>query len=321
MFVKNSFFTAVYAAALVSAHSWLECVKVTEVGGNAASWANVYNAMPITCDGHPRNKVNNGDWIAESTNYMWDLNQHGREAAPACNPAQTLNYPGNTQMATARPGDTLKMRHWGNGHSEWANNKPNPRDPGLVRVYWAGEKEHEIKMASELTDDWKIAEANFTADAIIVNDPTTPNGRNERANFFNVKLPDNMETGRHMMVWAWAYAKDDFNGGWKNTYTTCFDVNIIGGSGRAPSRKPTENSIAGVEPANIAAKAKPTGISPKCQQTCLQAGNKAWPCDGPNCAPCRYAQGNGEIHCYQKSLQTGSCPFTNGYDCSSGKSF
>lgn len=150
----------------------------------------------MQCEGFPRNKVNNGDWIAESSHYLWELKPNG----PACNPVQKpgVAAPG-APAATASPGETLKLRHWGNGHSDYHIGSPRNRDPGLVRVYWAHAKETEIENASQLTQDLLIAEGNFTStDAVIAKD-----GRghmNEKGNFLELNLPKNMETGRHAMV-------------------------------------------------------------------------------------------------------------------------
>lgn len=79
-------------------------------------------------------------------------------------------------------------------------NKGSPlhKDPGLVRVYWAGAKEKEIVNLADLTGDKIIAEGNFSANAIIAEGEGTRIF--EKGNYLDLKIPSNMQNGRHMMV-------------------------------------------------------------------------------------------------------------------------
>lgn len=142
-------------------------------------------------------------------------------------------------MATATPGQTLDMRFWGNGHSRWDIGSPNHRDPGLVRIFWAGKPETEIVYAKDLNEKYWIpgAQGNFSTDAII---DISPNGKtmNEKANFYEFTLPEKIQNGRHSMVWAWAWKQsmvpgtsgdpNVFDTNWDNAWVTCFDIQITG---------------------------------------------------------------------------------------------
>jgi hypothetical protein len=139
-------------------------------------------------------------------------------------------------MATASPGDTLTLRFWGNGHSRWDIGSPNHRDPGLVRVFWAGKPETEIKYAKDLNEKYWIpgAQGNFSGDAVT---EITGNHMNEKANYFEFTLPEKIQNGVHMMVWAWAWKAsmiegkegnpDVYDDSWDNAWGTCFDIKIV----------------------------------------------------------------------------------------------
>jgi hypothetical protein len=194
------------------------------------------------CKGFPRNKVDNGDWIKESSNYMWNLNGPDNTAGLACRPNQASPvYPQNVPMTTAKPGQTIRLRFWGNGHSRWDIGSPNHRDPGLVRLYWGGGKERELKLKSDLTEaNWiRGAQGNFSGDAITY---VTGNTMSEKANYYSFTLPSNMANGRHMFTWAWAWdlgvgsngpsynPATDYNNQYINSFSTCFDVMITDSS-------------------------------------------------------------------------------------------
>ena len=140
-------------------------------------------------------------------------------------------------MTTAKPGQTLRLRFWGNGHSDYWIGYPVNRDPGVVRVYWGGRKERELKSKSDLVEaNWiPGAQGNFSGDAIIQYNGNT---MNEKGNYFSLTLPTNMANGRHAMVWAWAWDRavgadgtssgSGYNNQFINSYSTCFDIQIEG---------------------------------------------------------------------------------------------
>jgi len=296
-----------------------------------------------TCKGFPRNKVHNGDWIAESSYYSYNFNTEYacREGQRA--PGQAPGAP----MATASPGDTLLMRFWGNGHSRWDIGSPNHRDPGLVRIFWAGKPETEIVKAVDLTEEYWIpgAQGNFSGDAVT---EITNGGKNmnEKANYFTFTLPEKIQNGRHMMVWAWAWKaslvdgeKGDpnvYDASWDNAWGTCFDIQIENSSYKgAPSCLFLSLPPPPTAPANIRTEKANTDIlcnkpgyskesatrktaSATCSQTCYKGGmvRNDMKCTGSGCPPCWYKNAD-YVTCYDYD-SAGKCPFAGAFDCKTG---
>lgn len=106
-------------------------------------------------------------------------------------------------------------------------------------MYWGGAPEVELKYKSDLTQkNWlRGAQANFSADTVTL---ITGNTMAEKANYFNFEIPQDIQNGRHMMVWVWAWSQglevndadfnpnEDYDKSWMNSYSTCFDVMVTG---------------------------------------------------------------------------------------------
>ncbi|KAF8417297.1 hypothetical protein EV426DRAFT_380566 [Tirmania nivea] len=307
-FLSTAFFTIALLVSTTSSHSWLECVDDASNYEELKANPTTTNLVP-KCNGYPRNKVNNGDWISESTNYLWDLasnkasnEQGGRHA---CHPDQRQpTYPDKAPSTKAKAGQTLRLRYWGNGHSSYGWGRPLHRDPGLVRVYWAGAVNREIVLASELTSDKMMAEGNFSADAVTMS--KQDNLPNDKANWMHLSLPVNMPEGRNMFVWTWAPIKDDFAGRWRDQYTTCFDIFVKGKmeDGNPPQQQPE------VKPVDDGG----AKIKEQCAKECQRGGMPAFPCSGDSCPPCRYGR-----DCYDYD-SNGKCPnWAGGFDCEKGQ--
>jgi len=253
--------------------------------------------------------VDNGDWIRESTYYLWDLagerasNEEG--GRHACHPTQREpKYPDKAPCTKAKAGQSLRLRFWGNGHASFQWGRPLHRDPGLVRVYWAGAKNKEIVMASELTPDKMMAEGNFSADAVTM--PKDGNLPNDKANWMQLNLPVNIPQGRNMFVWTWAPIWDKFAGRWRDQYTTCFDI-IVEGKEEGNNISPPPPVVKPIDDNDAKAKEQ-------CAKECSRGGQKQFPCSGDNCPPCRYDSG-----CYDYNDQ-GKCPnWPGGFDCKKGQ--
>lgn len=322
-FNTQSILSVALMAGSALGHSWLECVKTTNIKKQGAALTDINVPLEQSCEGYPRNKVNNGDWIAESTHYLWDFKQHGGENAPACHSGQ--NKPGQADKAKAiaqvKPGETIKLRHWGNGHSRFNQGSPLNRDPGFVRVYWAGKKETELKNFKDLSGDKMIAEGNFSSpDAVILTNPANKMQLFEKGNYLDLKIPSNIETGRHMMVWTWAWEKNAFTNQWVNNYSTCFDIIVSGGSSSpAPAKGgSTDKTPAPATPAKSqTAPANPA--AEKCAQACFRGGQTQYSCTGASCPPCRYAAGSN-FNCFDYKAGSSECPWAGGYDCKANKS-
>ncbi|KAH8148512.1 uncharacterized protein LAJ45_07615 [Morchella importuna] len=316
-FQATSLFASALMAGSAAAHSWLACVD-TNVTNYDECIANP-NLDPVrTCNGFPRNKIYDYDWIKESSFYAWNLNNASNTEGLACRPGSqdSATYPSEYPMTTAVPGQTLRMRHWGNGHSRWDIGSPNHRDPGLVRVYWAGQKETELKYKSDLTEaNWLPgAQANFSADAVTL---ITGNTMNEKANYFDLTLPKDIEAGRHSMVWVWAWdsgfgalnEKTGYDGRWANSWSTCFDIEIVDSDFVGPTYDNSDDSsyVDEDEDAEAAACSTATGYL---------GGMSDKPCTGTACPPCWYkSQTDGSISCYDYT-SSGSCPWGGAFDCS-----
>lgn len=305
-------------AASTHAHSWVDCVSI-KVPNYKEAKANPQKVRPIhNCVGYPRNKALHDKWIEESTHYSWNLNLNRMDKDKkilACNPSQTNKYPDNRPMTTAKPGEEILMRHWGNGHTRWDIGLPNHKDPGLVRIYWKGEKEKEIYEKSELTEvNWmKGAQANFSADAISIPAGARPD---DIANYMHLKLPENIENGRHMMVWTWAsdrglqknkdgWKKGDYDKEWQDSWSTCFDIMIKDSKHKGPTYSAKDKE-------KLAAEDKKSSNAICVDQECRKGGQKTATCKGENCPPCRLAQAGG-VDCYEYA--NGKCPFGGMYDC------
>lgn len=298
--------------APTAAHTWIECVSTTVPNLDAAR-VSPGNVLPNNvCSGYPRNKALDGNWIDESTHYSWNLNHPDTNPnGLACNPTQTNQYPPGKPMTTAKPGTTLMMRFWGNGHTSYPYGLPPNKDPGLVRIYWKGAKELEFASKSELTGaNWLPgAQANFSGNSIW---RRLPDGRpDDIANYMHFTLPADMENGRHVMVFAWAgergflnngpgWKATDYNNEWVNTYTTCFDIMVEGSSHQGPSAGSGGSSGDG-------------GAADMCSSTpCRKGGMSTAACTGGSCPPCRYRKADG-VDCYE--YKDGKCPFGNAFDC------
>jgi hypothetical protein len=127
------------------------------------------------CKAYPRAKQYGGNWIDESSNYVWNIAAEsfnmGAAKPPdthACPPEQrTPTYYPNAPMKTAAPGDSIKLYFGGNGHTRGSNaggtSNPNPLGPGTVSVYWKGAPEQEIVDISEFTPE-NLLQSNGFAD-------------------------------------------------------------------------------------------------------------------------------------------------------------
>ncbi|KAF8465361.1 hypothetical protein BDZ91DRAFT_236375 [Kalaharituber pfeilii] len=309
--MKSILSAAIFAAGLflstTTGHSWLECTK-DEVIEYDKIKADPSQQLKVVCHGFPRNKVNNGDWIAESSNYLWDLASERATNEPggrrACHPGQrTAIYVDKAPIAKVKAGETLRLRFWGNGHTSYAYGRPLHQDPGLVRVYHIPSGDGNI-LASELTVDKLMSEGNFSADA--VSRPKEGNLPDDKANWMSLTIPPNFGSGRKMFVWAWAPIKDDFQGGWRNRYTTCFDFDIAGkveGANNNPAPPPPPKPIEDPK----------KKVNEQCAKTCYRGGMKEHPCAGGNCPPCRYGES-----CFEYD-SSGKCPsWAGGFDCIKG---
>ena len=147
-----------------------------------------------------------------------------------------------------------------------------------------------------------MSESNFSADA--ASRLKEDGASDDKANWMSLTLPPNFPNGRNMFVWTWAPIKDDFIGGWRDRYTTCFDLFVDGGSNDLqPSPSPPQ-----------APQDDQSKIKEQCAKTCYRGGMKEQPCSDSNCPPCRYGE-----NCFAYD-GSGKCPaWAGGFDCSTGQ--
>lgn len=342
---------AALLAAGASAHSWLECVDA-EVPNMEEYVANPpspfeWGADKELCHGFPKNiparpnppQLAPSDWIDESSNYAYSFDEfedpNDPETRLACKACQREDRGDAPPAATATPGQTLLMRHWGNGHSTWNPIYANPkgRDPGVIRIYWAGQKDTPLKYFKDLNEaNWiPGAQANFSENAITYYaDPVSgesPDGRpdqklmKEHANFFKFTVPEDIETGTHKMVWAWAWKdsmtydpavghapcdKNTYDNSFELEYGTCFDLVIVDGKDKpSETQKQQQEAHKDDDPKADA-----------CSMTCQLGGQVGdeFTCDPTKetCPSCRTPAVNGAPRgCYDACSD-----FIQGTDCS-----
>ncbi|KAK3380674.1 hypothetical protein B0T24DRAFT_591127 [Lasiosphaeria ovina] len=225
-------------AGFAAAHSWIECTDHDKAGALKKMEDQAKTdpkgltpfdptVHPELCKAWPRAKENPGDWAVEGRTIAWNIDAAVfLKDRSACSPPQREFKPQgpNTPLATAKPGGSIVLRFGGNGHSRGNGTGENGLhgDPGTVEVFWAGKKETEIKTIDELTDKTSIAKAGFSDESFAL--PADPNvkdppGLQDKGNWMTVKMPANMEPGRHMLVWLWSFRN-------KPQWSSCFDVMI-----------------------------------------------------------------------------------------------
>ena len=315
-------FVLLYLPLAIHAHSWLFCIDddtsqyISQMKAKAAN-LEVMEPPYSACRAFPRGKQNPGNWIDESTNYIWDLQKAaGNGDTSVCHPNQrSPNQFQGAPMATASPGSSLKLRFGGNGHSRGGNVPGGANgNSGTVQVYTYGEPGREIVDVSELPNARMLGQAGFADDAINFRD--TNGMLQDKGNWFNLQLPQDLAEGRHMFVWTWQYAG-------VQAWSTCFDVYISGSSETNPSTNSstTNSSIklnANSDDTTNKVVSKPTYSASNsiCSLDGL-IGGMSQRCSFSSCPPCRILHPGSKdtTDCYD-SLPDGSCPFKSMQYCS-----
>jgi hypothetical protein len=265
--MKYSFTAAALAVvSTVSAHSWLECTNHDNsemlgwMKGNSTLNPPVIvdPTMPVyayQCKGWPRSKKNPGNWIDDSTNYVWNIGANSWDGGSfhpadthACPPGQrSPTYDENAPMTTAAPGEMIRLRFGGNGHTR-GSNVPGGT-PGTVSVWWKGQPEAEITDIKEFTKENLLQQGGFADGSFSY--PADPNiktpvqGLVDKGNWQELKLPSDIAPGRHMFVWTWAYGDNPNAPQW----STCFDVQVSGDAKPStPVSKPVDTAPAAPAP-------------------------------------------------------------------------
>jgi hypothetical protein len=195
------------------------------------------------CKGWPRGKANPGNWIDESSNYVWNIaanSWNGGAYHPAdtsaCNPSQRApNQLEGAPMTQVSAGGMFRLRFGGNGHTRGTG--PASGNPGEVSVYWKGTPGAEITDINEFTDNHLLSRAGFADNSFSY--PADPaikkpvDGLVDKGNWMEVKVPGGTAPGRYMLVWVWSYDG-------ANQWSTCFDINVTGAGARSLAVAPAE---------------------------------------------------------------------------------
>lgn len=236
---------------------------------------------------------------------------------------------------------------------------PQGRDPGVVRIHWSGQKETDIVYKKDLNEaTWiqgaqqafeKYAIIDFSEDRVDTLVKVGPHtGEHQKrmkewALYMKFKVPEEIEEGRHQMVWVWAWdfstaysggdmgskEGDKYNTNFQPSYTTCFDLNVVNSSykgkliplpsfNNSPPRANTTTTGANkVQAKKIASYDPATANADLCATKCQKGGmpGNAFTCDPTKekCPVCRIATSSGPA-CFEECngffSQGTTCPST-----------
>lgn len=342
--------SALFASGAL-AHSWVECID-TEVDldyymknpSKMNDWAEKCHGYPRNLPARPREGyVAAADWIDESSNYSYEFLERENDdvnSVYACRANQRTPTVNGPPAATVTPGQEILIRYWGNGHgtADPMYQNPQGRDPGVVRIHWSGQKETDIVYKKDLNEaTWiqgaqqafeKYAIIDFSEDRVDTLVKVGPHtGEHQKrmkewALYMKFKVPEEIEEGRHQMVWVWAWdfstgysggdmgskEGDKYNKNFQPSYTTCFDLNVVNSSYKG-ANKVQAKKIASYDPA--------TANADLCATKCQKGGmpGDAYTCDPTKekCPVCRIATSSGPA-CFEECngffSQGTTCPAT-----------
>jgi len=182
----------------VSAHSWLDCTDMRDSG----------------CAGFPLGYPSRGD-IDINTKYTY-LVQDRRPNASVCQPGRQ-NIPGNNPLpiASVTPGQNLHLTWQPDGHLDDSN-------PSTIEIHWSGVPDQQLHTRSELTPSTVLGTMIFATSANC-DVPSEPNTWCHG----HLTIPEFTKPGTYQLVWWWKYDRNPHG----EEYSTCFEINVSGGSG------------------------------------------------------------------------------------------
>jgi len=219
--------TLCFVLALTScafAHTWLGCTKM--VNGR--------------CEGYIRN-YKGRDTGSTDVDIFYTNKALGRPSGfQVCksdtqqNKIYTSQYP----MATAYPGEELKVMYTPNGHSQ-------PGDRGLQttsRIHWSGNPNTQLETREDLTAANKVGEWPYGQNCATSGDVASLPCVN------GFTIPAGTVPGVYQFVWYWPYDSNQAQSPIGEEYFSCFEVQVLGNGGT-----PTQNN-----PATTAQTTQPT---------------------------------------------------------------
>jgi hypothetical protein len=204
-----------FGVLLSNGHSWLDCVK--DVGSGLRT-------SDADCRGYPRGYPGRvaGVNVDQIMTYRIQPKVMGVNP-PICAATQRnpTDYTTRYYMASAKAGETLRMRWTPNGHQRGAG-----QDPLTYTIHWTGAPGSQLKNRLDLNDTNKLAGPFRFDETCYCNncagDPC----------YGTFTIPQNAKTGVYSFIWYWIFNRDAASGG--EEYTTCFDVAVTGTANYVP---------------------------------------------------------------------------------------
>jgi len=191
-------------------HTWLDCTK--DIGAPTNKNTNEGDCRGFA-RGYPGRKP--GVDIDRVMTYRILPSIMGQNPPICADNQRTANYPAGYYMATARPGETLRMRWTPNGHQRGAG-----QDPKTLAIHWTGTPGTQLQNRQDLNNANKLTgPVQFDADCFCNNCAGQPC-------YGSFTIPPNTRPGTYSFVWYWVFNRDPNGGG--EEYTTCFDVAVQG---------------------------------------------------------------------------------------------
>jgi hypothetical protein len=149
----------------------------------------------------------------------------------AANQRTASDYTSRFYMASAKAGETLRMRWTPNGHQRGAG-----QNPLTYAIHWTGVPGTQLTNRLQLNDTNKLA-GPFPFDATCycnncAGDPC----------YGSFTIPANTKSGVYSFIWYWVFNRDASSGG--EEYTTCFDVAVTGNNVAPPPTTATPKTSA-----------------------------------------------------------------------------
>jgi len=174
-------------------------------------------------------------------------------------------------MATAKAGESLRLRWTPNGHQRGAG-----QDPKTYTIHWTGTPNTQLTNRLDLNQGNQIVGATqFDEDCFCDNCAGNPC-------YGTMTIPANTKSGVYSFVWYWIFNRDPNGGG--EEYTTCFDVNVIGASTPVTSSPVVTSSpiVTSANQVTVAATSENNQVSQVDTKAVIETSEVIYP-SGTNC--------------------------------------
>jgi hypothetical protein len=218
--MKISVVFIVLALALgASAHSWLDCINVTNPN-------TVTNLGNMQCNGYPRGYVGRSNPDAN----MWKMEGMSPTSNnfynfPACRNTNR-QYSAQFPMLRLRAGEKMTVAYTPNGHTRW-HRPPPPNGPRDMWVKWSGVANQDLRTMRDVLNAPSLLQVIFDQPC---HSRTTGRELDSSGGICqaDVTIPAGTPPGIYQLVWWWPFR---FSGAVVEDYTTCWDVEVLAGGG------------------------------------------------------------------------------------------